>query len=549
MRRLFACARQKARRSFQNLLRMTGQLKSHPLAELIREFSAAKLSGALRLERERAKSVVYFDAGEIIYAASNLRAFRLAECARRWKALSEGQIAGVQASSDLEFGAALVESGALSRERLDTLIAQQVSELLCHALMWAEGEWDFDPRVRLAQNVRVTIQTKKLLFETARRLPEEFIAARFTDRDEKLSTEAGAPDDLNLSPTEAFVLTRVDAPISINELLAVGGLPETETLRAIYTLALGGFVSRERWPQALSSEEIEKARAIRAAHSETTPTVVAQSKDKEKGAPQVAASLDEERNEQNGPDALFARLNIAANHYQVLGVLRSASAADIKRAYHALAKRFHPDRFRREVDAAELTRIESAFAQIAQAYETLKDKTSRAVYDSKLLKQEEATRTVRETPAAAQAGSNLKKDTGANASASSPVARPQEPAPTPFQAEEKFKQGLSALQQGNHAFAIASLGEAARITPNEPRYRADFGQALASDARLRHNAEAELKAAIALDAKNATYRVMLAGLYSEIGLVRRAQRELESALSIDPQDEAARRLLDKLKGS
>src|SRR5215210_4354519 len=105
---------------------MAGQLQRHPLTELIREISAGGFSGALRLVRERAKAVVYFDAGEIIYAASNLRPFRLNECVRRWNILSERQLADAQGkTSDLEFGSALVETGALSKERLEALMAQQ----------------------------------------------------------------------------------------------------------------------------------------------------------------------------------------------------------------------------------------------------------------------------------------------------------------------------------------------------------------------------------------------------------------------------------------
>jgi Tfp pilus assembly protein PilF len=64
---------------------------------------------------------------------------------------------------------------------------------------------------------------------------------------------------------------------------------------------------------------------------------------------------------------------------------------------------------------------------------------------------------------------------------------------------------------------------------------------------MQRSAEAEFKAAIALDANNSSYRVMLAELYSEIGLLRRAQGELERALAIDPRNETARNLLDKLK--
>ncbi len=104
------------------------------------------------------------------------------------------------------------------------------------------------------------------------------------------------------------------------------------------------------------------------------------------------------------------------------------------------------------------------------------------------------------------------------------------------------------MQQGNRAFAIAALGEAARLDPSQPRYRAYFAQVMASDERLRRNAEAEFKAAIALDSDNATYRVMLAELYNDLGLLRRAQSELERALALEPQNKLARRLLDKVKG-
>jgi curved DNA-binding protein CbpA len=518
---------------------MAGQLKRHPLTELVREISAAELSGALRLLREQARTVIYFDAGEIIYATSNLRAYRLNESVRRWHILSEQQLASVQGKpSDLEFGAALVETGALSREKLDALMTRQVSELLCHMLLWTEGDWEFDPRVRLAGDVRVKIKPEKLLMESARRLPVEFIAERFKDKSEKLFPESHATDELNLLPTEAFVLTRVDSALSINELLTVGGLPEAETLHIVYALALGGFLRRESWPQALSAAEIAKARAVKAAPAKESPTVEEELKSEQQNkTPQAASPTEEQYDAQSEIDVLFSKTESTTDHYQMLGVRRSANTADIKRAYYALAKRFHPDRFRRGAEATQLARIESAFAQVAQAYETLKDKSSRAAYDSRLLQQEAAARTLRAEEAAK----------AVNSKASMPAARSQAASPVQ-QAEEIFQQGLSALQQGNRASAIASLAEATRLVPNEARYRAHLGQAMAKDERMRRNAEAEIKAAIALDANNASYRVMLAELYSEIGLIRRAQGELDRAFSIDPLNDAARRLRGKLRG-
>ena len=522
---------------------MTGQLNEHPLGELIHEIYDAGLSGALRLFRERAKAVVYFESGEITYAVTNLRAYSLSECVRRWGVLNEQQRSRVQEKmSDLDFGAAMVEIGALSRESLNEMITQQVSEMLCHTLLWMDGKWEFDPRVRLKEGVRVHVKISELLMESARRFPVNSVASKFSDTNEKLSLASNAPADLALLPTEAFVLTRIDAPISINELLAVGGLPENETLQVIYTLTLSGLLCRDNWPHALSAEEISKARAINAA---VPKTVEAESKVESKIAPQIKATPApvEKRDERAELDAFFERLNIATNYYQMLGIVRPADDADIKRAYHSLAKRFHPDRFRKAVDDQLHTRIESAFAQVAQAYETLKEKQSRAAYDSKLLMLEKMGGASR----VPNQGSVNSAKTGSKQSET--VAPPPQSSSTstPYNAEERFQQGLSALQNGNNALAITSLGEAARLVPSQPRYRAYYGRALASQERMHRSAEAEIKAAIALDANNASYRVMLAELYIAVGLLRRAQGELERALSIDSRNETARNLLDKLK--
>jgi molecular chaperone DnaJ len=63
------------------------------------------------------------------------------------------------------------------------------------------------------------------------------------------------------------------------------------------------------------------------------------------------------------------------DYYEVLGVGKSASADDIKRAYRRLAIKYHPDKNPDNKDA------ESKFKECAEAYEVLSDTDKRARYD------------------------------------------------------------------------------------------------------------------------------------------------------------------------
>ena len=63
------------------------------------------------------------------------------------------------------------------------------------------------------------------------------------------------------------------------------------------------------------------------------------------------------------------------DYYEVLGVGRNASAAEIKKAYRKLAKKYHPDTNPNDKQAEE------KFKEVSEAYDVLGDEEKRKMYD------------------------------------------------------------------------------------------------------------------------------------------------------------------------
>lgn len=500
---------------------MNGQLGDQPLAELIREISAKSIGGRLQLQHDRVKAVIYFDKGALLYAAANLRQLRLREYLLK-AGINEAALDHYDdRQPDLELVKALTRDHLLPPATAAQIQTRQVLDVILLALSWAAGTWEFDQKSRLSEPPELKLGSRALLLEAGRRTPAKFVASRFRVPNELISPLSEPDVSDNLLPAEVFLLSRLDRPTPLNELIAVSGLSENETLSLVYSLALAGLLQREHWANAFRSR---------------TPTAVAET-EPEKPAPEPPP-LDPP-NETEEVESFLERLNNAQTHYQVLDVSEEASPVHMKTKYYELARRYHPDRFRK-AEASLLPRIESAFARITQAYDTLRDDRLRANYDAKLKARQKAEQladaapkpaTPAVTPTPASAHTSVKDAAAAIAA----------------RAEQQFKEGFAALELGERKSAIGLFAAAANAVPNEPRYRAFYGKLLAQQEHTRRAAETELQAAIKLDPTNGEYRVILAELYRDLGMMLRARGEAERALASDPENRQARDLLRALK--
>jgi Flp pilus assembly protein TadD len=226
-----------------------------------------------------------------------------------------------------------------------------------------------------------------------------------------------------------------------------------------------------------------------------------------------------------------------ADHYQILGVDRDASEAQLRSAYFALARRLHPDRLA-ALDIRDMDeQAQQVFARINAAFSILGATDRRAAYDAEL----------------GRGGARV---------AAAEQAEAEKLAARIFGAEEAYHQGEVALRRQNHAAAVEHFRRAAELNPQEGEYHALLAWAVwchASDqAAVTAEVRRMMNKAIALAPNNATvyfYRGMLA---RQLGQEETAEQCFRKVLELRPDHpeaglelrllEARRKTADKQGG-
>lgn len=306
-----------------------------------------------------------------------------------------------------------------------------------------------------------------------------------------------------LSPTEGFLLSRIDGHTPWAVLRQIGGLSPEEVDLVLESWLKTGLVEMGEAPPARAVEQSPRGTQVEAV-----------------AEPDPAAAIDPELEldvelQQRIVD-FEARLSDTGYH-EILGVDRSSDERQIKRAYFELSKQFHPDRYFRRRIGDHAQRLDRIFKHVALAYELLSNPDTRSEIERSLAS---------EVPNAEGAY----RDAGAGQSES---VRPERPrggyrAPTRMENLQRLRKRFQMPKKlvTERRFKARQFFQSAQVAVHEKNWL----QA-ASSARL----------AIAFDPWNPEYKERFAEIQGEVHAAR-ARDLLEQAEGVGVESEALKLL-------
>jgi len=467
---------------------------SQKLTFQLLEMHKERRGGILRAERGTSKKQLVVRQGRLSFAESNAPGDHLARVMVSMNLLPKSALPGIAAAmreKKTSDEAILATSKASIRE-LEEGAREQALAVLSSLMEWDAGE----------MRIYSSEQSVRRQFDLALPLPDFIVAAARRAAARRPIPSAFSPLKGSLSPveenleallilpldrTEAFAFSLVTQSVPVESLLLLLAPEHPKPEDLLLRLLMLGLVRRQ----------------------ESMPAAVAVEPDP---SSELEVRLDEmlRRSE---PDDLYTTLAVATD----------AGEQQIKEAYHALAKQYHPDRFQSgDFSEAFRGKAEKLFTRITGAYSTLTDPSSRSAYDRGRLKGGAAG----DAPLKGRSAMDLDREN---------------------MAEVLFRAGQGFFAKGDFEKAVEKLKECAWLKPEVPKYPFLLGAAQAEIPKMRKEAEQNLLKAIELDRSMTDAHLALGKLYLRVGMTLRAEAQLREALRSNPNNAEAGRLLQEIE--
>jgi len=379
------------------------------LPGLLRELYVGRKSGMLVLHRGPDRRGFRFRKGHIVHADTNVRDDRMGDVLVRHGQLTAADLkraVGFALRDGKKLAAVLVEMGLLAPEKVEDALALHVHEILAKVFSWNDGTYEFVPEdesepvsvdtslKHATSELTLKVSTGELILDAARSVSDPDVVRYCLGDIDRILGLASDPllrfQRVTLTPADGFVLSRVDGTLSAREIVNMIDLPRDETHKSLFALLSTGMIEYLPLPPKPRPQAAPKAKpkavGLEAVPvKEAPPAPLPPPPSAAEAAAQTAAHAVAAQDDPRRMEILegFAALK-RRTHFEVLGLQRNATEAQVKEAYFRLARRFHPDVHHDPALADLRDKIEAIFVRLGEAYEVLRNPRIRAKYESQI---------------------------------------------------------------------------------------------------------------------------------------------------------------------
>jgi hypothetical protein len=522
-----------------------GRLAEGVLPGLLRDLYVHRKTGLLSFARGGERRSVHVRHGHLVNADTNVREERMGDALVRDGIVAESDLKralGFMLRDGKRLGVVLMEMGLLDQVQLEDAVARQVRSILSKVFEWTEGEYEFHEQEDggvSPGDVTLKLSTGDLILEAARGVQDpDVVRYALGDIDQVVGLSSDPLlrfQRISLSPTDGYVLSRVDGTLSAREVMQLIPLPLEETQRSLFGLLSTGVVEYlpvPKRPRPAVEPARPKARAAGALPEPGTVPPPDPAPVPAPSAPPAVPAAPPAAEKQARPDGrrqeildMHAGLK-TRSHFEVLGITREATEAQVKEAYFRMAKRFHPDAHHDAALSDLRDKLEAVFIRLGDAYEVLRNPRIRASYERAL-------------------DARSPRIEVASAPAAPSAAPPEPPASDPVQdrrqAEEAIRRAARAVAAEKYWEAIQLLEPAIGHVDGKVRHN---GRILLARAYMKNpnwvkQGEELLLAVAQDDPKNTEALMLLGNLYKTGGLRSRALSTFRKVLDVKPDHEDA----------